>query len=82
MDEAVADPHLAARGMFIELEHPKAGTMKVPNFPVKLTETPGVVKTAAPLLGQNSKEILIGILGYSDERVEELRKAGVTSFSS
>lgn len=82
VDEAVADPHLAARGMFIELEHPKAGTMKVPNFPVKLTETPGVVKTAAPLLGQNSKEILIGILGYSDERVEELRKAGVTSFSS
>ncbi len=82
VDEAVADPHLAARGMFIELEHPKAGTVKVPNFPVKLSETPGVVKTAAPLLGQNSKEILTGILGYSDERVEELRKAGVTSFSS
>lgn len=80
VDEAVADPHLAAREMLIEVEHPKAGTVKVPNFPVKLSETPGVIKTAAPLLGQNSKEILIEVLGYSEEKVMELVKAGVTPY--
>lgn len=54
----------------------------MPNFPVKLSETPGVIKTAAPLLGQNSKEILIEVLGYSEEKVMELVKAGVTSLPS
>jgi CoA:oxalate CoA-transferase len=79
VDETVADPHLAARGMFIELEHPRAGTVKVPNFPVKLSETPGVVRTAAPLLGEHSKEVLMDLLGYSEGKVTELVKAGVTS---
>ena len=82
VDEAMADPHLAAREMLIKVEPPKAGTVKVPNFPVKLSETPGVIKTAAPLLGQNSKEILIEVLGYSEEKVMELVKAGVTSLPS
>jgi len=81
LDETVADPHLAARGMFVELEHPLAGTVKVPNFPPQFSETPGVVKTAAPLLGQHSKEVLMGVLGLSEERVMELMRAGVTSLA-
>jgi len=79
VDEVVEDPHLKARGMFIEIEHPRAGKMKVPNFPVKLSETPGVIKSAAPILGEHTREILTEILGYSEERIEELVKKGVTS---
>lgn len=79
VDEIVEDPHLKARGMFVELEHPRAGTVTVPNFPVKFSETPGIVKTAAPILGQNTKEILMEILGYSEKRVMKLVKAGVIS---
>jgi CoA:oxalate CoA-transferase len=81
LDETVADPHLAARGMFVEVEHPLAGTVKVPNFPPQFSETPGVVKTAAPLLGQHSKEVLMEVLGLSEERVMELMRAGVTSLA-
>jgi len=79
IDEVVEDPHLEARGMFVEIEHPRVGKMKVPNFPVKLSETPGVIKTAAPLLGEHTKEILTELLGYSDEKITELVKKGVTS---
>jgi CoA:oxalate CoA-transferase len=81
IDETVADPHLAARGMFVELEHPKAGKVRVPNFPVQLSETPGVVRTAAPLLGEHSKEVLMGLLDLSEERVAELVRKGVTSLA-
>jgi crotonobetainyl-CoA:carnitine CoA-transferase CaiB-like acyl-CoA transferase len=79
VDETVADPHLAARGMFVEVEHPLAGTVKVPNFPIKFSETPGEIKTAAPVLGAHSKELLMGFLGISEERFTELVRAGVTS---
>ena len=79
VDETVADPHLAARGMFVEVEHPLAGTVKVPNFPIKFSETPGEIRTAAPVLGAHSRELLVGLLGVSEERFVELVRAGVTS---
>jgi len=63
--------------MLIEVEHPKAGTVKVPNFPVKLSATPGEIRTAAPLLGQNNREILKGLLGYTEEKINELERAGI-----
>jgi CoA:oxalate CoA-transferase len=81
INETVVDPHLEARDMFVEVDHPIIGKVKVPNFPVKFSETPGVVKTSAPLLGQHSKEILMDILGYSEERVIELVRDGVTSLA-
>ena len=79
VDDVVADPHLAARGMFVEVEHPLVGRVKVPNFPLKFSETPGEIRTAAPLLGEHSMEVLTGVLGLSEERVLELVRAGVTS---
>ena len=79
VDETVEDPHLAAREMFVEVEHPLAGTVKVPNFPIKFSETPGEIRSAAPVLGAHSKELLMGVLGMSEERFVELVRAGVTS---
>jgi len=77
--ELVNDPHLIERGMFTEVEHPKAGTIKVTNFPVKFSETPGEIRTATPLLGQHNEEILSKILGYTEEQIQDLEKAGVIS---
>ena len=79
VDEVVIDPHLKAREMFVDVKHPKAGAVRVPNFPVKFSETPGKIVNAAPLLGQHSKEILVSLLGLSGEQVFELEKKGVTS---
>ena len=79
VDETVEDPHLAARGMFVEVEHPLAGMVKVPNFPVVFSESPGEIRSAAPLLGAHSRELLVGVLGLSEERFGELVRLGVTS---
>jgi CoA:oxalate CoA-transferase len=75
--EATRDPHILSRNMFVEVEHPKAGKIRVVNFPVKLSETPGQVISAAPLLGQNNKDILMNYLGYTEEEVVQLTKEGV-----
>ena len=77
VDEVIKDPHLIARGMFVEVDHPKAGKIKVPNFPLKFSETPGMILTAAPLLGQDNRDVLMNVLGYSEEKIKELEMAGV-----
>ena len=79
-DETIADPQVNARNMFIEMDHPLAGKIKLINFPVKFSETPAQLKSPAPLLGQNNNEILSEILGYSDEKIKELVSKGVISY--
>jgi CoA:oxalate CoA-transferase len=74
--ESMTDPHLVARGTFVQVGHPAAGTYTVPNFPVRLSETPGEVTSASPMLGQHTEEVLTTLLGYTPERVRELEKAG------
>ncbi len=81
IDETVVDPHVLARDMFVEVEHPRAGKIKVVNFPVKFSETPGEVKTACPLLGQHNREILSELMGYDDEKIKELMQNGVISYT-
>ena len=63
--EALADPHTLARKMVVDLVHPGAGPIKALGVPVKLSETPGAVDRAAPLLGQHTEEILVE-LGYTE----------------
>jgi CoA:oxalate CoA-transferase len=79
LDETVKDPHLVARGMFIEVDHPLAGKYKTVNNPIKFSLTPTERKTPAPTLGQHSKEVLSRILGLSDAQIEELINAGVVA---
>jgi crotonobetainyl-CoA:carnitine CoA-transferase CaiB-like acyl-CoA transferase len=74
--ETMTDPHLRERGMFVEVEHPMAGAYTVPNFPVKFSETPGEVTSAAPMLGQHTEEILTTLLGYSSDEITALEKEG------
>jgi crotonobetainyl-CoA:carnitine CoA-transferase CaiB-like acyl-CoA transferase len=73
--DMLADPHVAAREMVVEVEHPKAGTVKTLGLPVKFSQTPGGVTRAAPLFGQHTREVLAG-LGYSTERINALVAEG------
>ncbi|MGH3387118.1 MAG: CaiB/BaiF CoA transferase family protein [Nocardioidaceae bacterium] len=70
------DPHTHARQMVTEVEHPVEGVVRGLGIPVKLSETAGQVRTAAPLLGQDTAEILAA-LGYSPADVESLRERGI-----
>jgi CoA:oxalate CoA-transferase len=75
--QAAAEPQLAAREMFVEVEHPVIGRFKVPNTPVKLSRTPGGVQGPSPLLGQHAAVVFRDWLGMSEEEVARLREEGV-----
>ena len=70
--EALADPQTRAREMVVDLDHPGAGPIKALGVPVKLSETPGAVDRAAPLLGQDNAAILTE-LGYSEAEQQALK---------
>jgi CoA:oxalate CoA-transferase len=74
--EAMFDPHLNERGMWVEIEHPTAGRYKAPNFPIKFSETPGEVNRAAPMLGQHTRQVLRDLLGKTEEELDALEKQG------
>jgi crotonobetainyl-CoA:carnitine CoA-transferase CaiB-like acyl-CoA transferase len=76
--EMLSDPQVLARRMVVEVEHPKAGTVKALGLPIKLSETPGSVRRAAPLLGQHTREVL-GSLGYSEREIQALERAGAVA---
>jgi crotonobetainyl-CoA:carnitine CoA-transferase CaiB-like acyl-CoA transferase len=70
--EALTDPHTLAREMVVDLDHPGAGPIKALGVPVKLSDTPGAVDRAAPLLGQDNAAILTE-LGYSEAEQQALK---------
>jgi formyl-CoA transferase len=53
-----ADPHLAERGLFVDLPHPTLGSVRAIGSPLHFSETPPVMRRAAPLLGEHTREVL------------------------
>ena len=77
LEEVFASPQVHALNMLQEVEHPKAGKLKVTGIPLNFSETPGEIKHPPPLLGENSEEILTRYLGYDAAQVDELRRQGI-----
>ena len=71
------DPQVIAREMFTSVEHPEAGKVRTVNIPIRLSGTPGSIRSAAPLLGEHTDEVLRDVLGYSQNRTDALNEAGV-----
>jgi len=78
VDEVVTDPQVLARGMIGEVKHPTAGTVRTIGCPVRLTATPPQVRTAPPLLGQHTDDVLAE-LGVDQERLAALRASGAVA---
>ena len=76
IDETLSDPHVLARGMVVDMEHPTAGDIRVIGNPMKLSDTPPSYRLPPPILGQHTDEILRD-LGYSAEKIVTLRENGV-----
>ncbi|GER67425.1 CoA transferase [Weizmannia acidilactici] len=74
--QVLAHPQIKYREMIQEVEHPTIGMMKMLGIPIKLSDTPGSVRKAPPLLGENTEEVLIQ-LGYSNEDIENYKKRGI-----
>ena len=77
MPQVLQDPQVKARRMFEEIEHPIAGKLVYPGVVPKFSRTPGGIERAAPLLGEHNQYVYAEMLGYSDNRVEELEQGEV-----
>ncbi len=77
LDQVVAHPQVAARGVLVESVHPTAGPVRSVGPPVRLSRTPGAVRRPAPLLGEHSGEILRERLGMSEAEIDRLARERV-----
>ena len=76
LEEVFTNPQVLHRQMVMELEHPNEGKVKQVGIAIKLSDTPGKFRSFASLLGEDTDNVL-RMLGYSAEKINELRQAGV-----
>jgi crotonobetainyl-CoA:carnitine CoA-transferase CaiB-like acyl-CoA transferase len=75
--DLAVDPHLRERGFLVELDHPEVGRRTHAGVPWTMSATSCKVNRPAPILGADTNEVLMSLLGYSAEKIESLRDAGV-----
>ena len=75
VDEAFNDPHVLARQMAVNVDHPQHGSVRQPGIAIKLSDTPGRIRGTAPALGEHTNEVLRA-LGYDETTRGELRQTG------
>jgi crotonobetainyl-CoA:carnitine CoA-transferase CaiB-like acyl-CoA transferase len=74
--EALRDPQILARDMIETVNHPTIGALRVLGLPVKLSDTPGAVRTPPPRLGEHTAAVLSRDLGMSEREIARLLDAG------
>ena len=76
--QVVEDPHIAgAREMFVEIDHPKAGKVKLTGPHIKFSKTRAEIRIPPPVLGQHNEEIFSGWLGLNPAEMEALKAEGI-----
>jgi crotonobetainyl-CoA:carnitine CoA-transferase CaiB-like acyl-CoA transferase len=77
-EEVVAHPHMAARAAFPDVEHAGVGKVRVTATPFHVDGAPIAPGGPAPYrIGEQTREVLTQVLGYSEQRVDELARTGV-----
>lgn len=78
--ELLVDPHLIARNMVVDIDHPRLGKIKTFNAPIMFgQESIGIAPDENPLepeLGQHNAEVLEQILGFDSDKIRELYDSG------
>ncbi len=77
-DDLANDEPVRGREMWVELDHPQRGKWYNVGMPIKLSDSPPQIKRS-PLLGEHTGEILKEVLGYTDEKIAQLKTAGAFS---
>lgn len=75
LNETFSDPQVLHRGMLFEVDHPKLGKVRQIGIPIKLSETPGQVKSLGVVANSNTEEIL-SRLGFTENKIKELKRNG------
>ena len=76
LEEVLTDPQVQHRNMIVEIEHPTLGKIPQVGISLKLSDTPGEIRSLGSLHGQNTREVLQE-LGYSQEEINSLKEKGV-----
>ncbi|WP_149535670.1 CaiB/BaiF CoA transferase family protein [Siccirubricoccus phaeus] len=77
LKDVFADPHVQARNMVVDMPHASGETVQVIANPVKLSRTPPSYRSAAPVLGQHTQEVLGEVLGMSEAEIAGLKEKGI-----
>jgi crotonobetainyl-CoA:carnitine CoA-transferase CaiB-like acyl-CoA transferase len=72
------DPAVRATGMLVEQEHPRAGRFTTLATPVRLSRTPGTIRTPSPTLGEHTDPVL-SEAGIDPGQIARLREAKVVA---
>jgi len=75
--EALFSPQAQALGMVAEVSHPTAGRIPMVRSPLHLSRTPVRMIQHPPILGEHTQEVLVGLLGYDRETIEQLHARGI-----
>ncbi len=75
--DVFADPQVQARGLRLDLPHPAIGSVPSVANPIKYSATPIAYRSAPPMLGADTDEILRDMLGLAPMEIARLRKAGI-----
>jgi crotonobetainyl-CoA:carnitine CoA-transferase CaiB-like acyl-CoA transferase len=77
--DALSQPQAVAREMVVETDHQVLGKIPIVNRPIKFPGDPQPIPAAPPVLGQHTDEILRDILGFTSDRIAELRASKVVA---
>ncbi|MGH6870630.1 MAG: CaiB/BaiF CoA transferase family protein [Rhizomicrobium sp.] len=74
VEQVFAEPQAAARGLVVSLPHAEAGPIDLVASPLRLEKTPPEYRSAPPLLGQHTDEVLRDVLGLQPDEIARLRQ--------
>lgn len=77
IEQVITDPHFNERQMFVEVQHPRLGKLKVVGTPMKFSRTSCQIEKASPDLGEHTEEVLREKLNLNREEISNLRSEGV-----
>lgn len=76
VSEALRSPEAMGRNIVTKIAHPKIGWVPNISLPIRYEKTPMANPKPAPMVGEDTLDVLQNNLGYSQEQIEELSKAG------
>lgn len=79
IQSTLSHPHILARNMVTSINHEYCGPIKLVNTPVKYSESEPSIRSAPPVLGQHTDEVLMRVLGKSESEIRMLKDKGVVA---
>ena len=76
VEEMVRDPQLTHREMIVDVQHPTHGRVREVGIAIKLSDTPGAIRSAAPMPNEHTEAVLTG-LGLPAAEIAKLREKGI-----